>query len=365
MPAFPASPPPLVPAGPAVRFGIAGAGVIAGRFAREVRAAGVAEIAAVASRDGARARDFAARHAIPRAHHGYAGLLADGQVDIVYIAVTNNAHLDLIRQCAAAGRHILCEKPLGMNASQAAGAIRAAEQAGVFLMEGFMYRCHPQFAAVLGLVRDGSVGRLRHVEATYLTARPFDPEDRRFDRAVGGSAIMDIGCYPMSAARAIAGCASGSPFEDPCTVTGGGTLCPTGADIWATASLGFPSGVTGFVATGMGCPRASWSLRVHGEAGCLVVETPWSLGPDDPGLIVVTTPGGASRQVTVPPASAFAREAAEAASRIGGRPWPRPDGRPVSQESPLMSWRDSAGNAAALDAWRACTGTVFDADTDV
>ena len=129
-------------------------------------------------------------------------------------------------RAAQAGKHVLCEKPLTLNHGQAVTVVGAARAAGVLLMEAFMYRCHPQTARVVELVKSGALGRIGLVQASFGFQREFNPDVRLWNRALGGGGILDVGCYPVSFARLIAGAADGQPFANPVSVTGTGYLHP-------------------------------------------------------------------------------------------------------------------------------------------
>lgn len=162
-------------------------------------------VAAVASRDTARAAAFADKLAIPRAYGSYAALLDDPEIDAVYIALPNSLHLEWAVKAAAAGKHILCEKPLALDVAQCQEMAGAATTAGVILMEAFMYRFHPQIAAARELVSSGAIGKVQHMHAAF-TFRVTNPANIRLQADLGGGALMDVGCYCVNALRTFAGC---------------------------------------------------------------------------------------------------------------------------------------------------------------
>ena len=185
------------------RFGILGCGGIAGVFAEAVRSESkAAQIAAAASRDRQKAQAWAAERGISKACT-YEELLEDPEIDAVYIALPNSLHAEWIARCAEAGKHILCEKPLTRTAAEAEEAVRKAEEAGVVLIEAFIYRFHPQTARIRELLDEGAIGPLRHVEAAFSYA--LDEEGRaqniRTSAELAGGALMDVGCYCISFAR--------------------------------------------------------------------------------------------------------------------------------------------------------------------
>jgi predicted dehydrogenase len=161
-----------------------------------MRTAQRVEVVAIASRDEARARSAAAELGIPRAHGSYEALLADEDVDAVYIPLPNHLHAPWAIRAAEAGKHVLCEKPLAMTAAEAESMASAADAAGVVLMEAFMYRHHPSWQAALEVVRSGRLGRLTAVQS-WFSYYNDDPTNIRNIREAGGGALYDIGCYDV------------------------------------------------------------------------------------------------------------------------------------------------------------------------
>lgn len=187
-----------LPAAP-VRWGILSTSDFAARrFIPALRRSPHVEVVAVASRDLARARAYAEANSIPTAYGSYDELLADPSVEVVYNPLPNTAHVEWTRRAAEAGKHVLCEKPMGINADEVATLLPVATR--VHIAEGFMVRHHPQWDEVRQLVRSGRLGRLTHahVEFNYHNA---DPANIRNDASVGGGAMYDIGCYAVVAAR--------------------------------------------------------------------------------------------------------------------------------------------------------------------
>jgi xylose dehydrogenase (NAD/NADP) len=162
------------------------------------------ELLAVASRDATRAADFAAGLAIPKSYGSYEALLDDAQIDVVYVPLPNSLHREWAIKAAEKGKHVLCEKPLALNATQCEDMHAAAEAHGVRLMEAFMYRFHPRIEKVLDMVRDGAVGELRLIHSAF-TFRLTRPDNIRLQPELGGGALMDVGCYCVNISRTAAG----------------------------------------------------------------------------------------------------------------------------------------------------------------
>jgi predicted dehydrogenase len=194
---------------PSVRWGILSTGNIARTFARGLRDSQSGQLLAVASRDQASADKFAAELDVPRAYSSYDALLADAEIDAVYIATPHPMHAQWAIRAADAGKHVLCEKPLTLNSPEAARAVEAAQRNGVQLMEAFMYRCHPQTAKIVELIQSGALGEIRGVEASFGFSSGAGADSRLHAPELGGGAILDVGCYAVSFCRLVAGAAQG------------------------------------------------------------------------------------------------------------------------------------------------------------
>lgn len=339
-----------------LRWGILSTGRIAGTFARGVRGSKSGRVVAVGSRNAEGAARFAAEHAIEPAHaHGnYEDLLADPEVEAVYIATPHPMHVEWAVQAARAGKHVLCEKPAGMNHAEGVAMVEAARRASVLFMEAFMYRCHPQTAKVVELVRSGAIGRVKLIQAAFGFRSDYRPDSRLWNKALGGGGILDVGCYPVSFARLIAGAATGAPFADPLEVAGAGELHPeSGADLYAAATLLFPGGVSAQVATAVGVGLDN-TARVFGTEGWLEIPHPWIVLKRGGADVIRLHRQGAERpeifEVEGPDVYSLEADAFAAALRSGAR------------AVPAMSPEDTLGNLAALDRWRRAIGLRYPAD---
>lgn len=193
------------------------------------------ELVAVCSREMGRAREFADRLEIPRAYGNYEALLADPEIDAVYIPLPNNLHREWCIRAAEAGKHILCEKPLALNAAEVEEMAAAARRHNVLLMESFMYRFHPQTERVLALVREGTIGDVKLIKSAF-TFRVTDPGNVRWAAELGGGSLMDVGSYCVNASRTLAG---GEPLE----VQAFATWADTGVDAQMVGHLRFAHGL--------------------------------------------------------------------------------------------------------------------------
>ncbi len=330
-----------------LNWGIIATGGIARAFAQGVARSRCGRVVAVGSRSLESAEKFAREFGIARAHGSYEALLADRDVQAVYIATPHPQHVAWIVRAAQAGKHVLCEKPITLTRAEAAEAVAACRAANVLLMEAFMYRCHPQTAKIVELVRGGALGRVGLVQATFSFSTAFDAENRFFSKALGGGGILDVGCYPVSFARLIAGAAAGEAFRDPVNVTGAVELHPqTGVDVYAAATLQFAGGMIAQVATGVALYQDS-TARIYGTDGWLHVLEPWIPGREG-GATRLLLYRGAERkpqEIVVETGEwLYALEADAFATALA-------DGK---RDVPQMSTADTLGNMAVLDAWQAC-----------
>ena len=337
------------------RWGILGAGEIARVFANGVRFSRTGSLAAVASRTDARREALAADFAIPRRYTRYEDLLADREVDAVYISVIHPHHAEWAIAAARAGKHILVEKPIAMSSDEAASVIEAARRGDVFLMEAFMYRCHPQMSMLSGLIRDGAIGEVLSIRSTFSFAVPFDESSRLFNRSLGGGGILDVGCYPASMSRFIAGQAVGKPFADPIAVKACGVIGGTGVDTFTAATVEFPRGIIAQLACGTTCEMPIETV-VFGTNGRLSVPNPWL--PSSPArtavkplpkntrwpsekILVWKSGGSRPKEVAVKADRDLYSYEADTVDRTIPR-----------RQAPEMSWDDSLGNMRLLDVWR-------------
>lgn len=256
-----------------VRYGILGAANIARQFTRGVAGSALANVAAVASRDDARAAAFAAELGIPRHHASYEALLADPAIDAIYIPLPNDMHCDWAIRCAEAGKHVLCEKPLAMDAGQARVMYDTARQHGVHLVEAYPYMAQPQTLRLRELLAQGTVGQVQLITTAFgfgLVApdgTPLgDPANIRLLPERGGGGLLDAGTYAMSMARIIAG-------ERPTRAFATGRNTRTGVDQTVVAIVEFPSGAIAQVSSCMSAALHRHAMIV-GSAG--VIETSYS-----------------------------------------------------------------------------------------
>jgi predicted dehydrogenase len=329
-----------------LNFGIVGTGAIAADFATALRESSRCRVVDVAGSSPAKARAFADRLKIPTAADTLERMLANDAVEAVYIATPHPAHERQALACIEAGRHVLCEKPITVDLAGTERVIAAARRAHVFLMEAYMYRCHPLLREVLTRLSDGIIGRLCHLSADFGFRQGGDRVGRLFDPALGGGGILDVGGYPVSFARLVAGRVENAPFAEPVGLHGSGIVGPTGVDELATAELTFGSGFTALVRSAVRHDLGTTAV-VYGEAGKIVLPNPWLPLGNRHGLesaFTIFRDGLAPETITVRTREdIYAIEAAYVADTL-----PR-----LEPEWPAMSCDDTLGNMRVLEQWRA------------
>jgi predicted dehydrogenase/aryl-alcohol dehydrogenase-like predicted oxidoreductase len=342
-----------------LNWGILSTGAIAKAFALGVQTSKHGKLVAVGSRSQASADKFAEQFAIPAAgrHASYEALLADKNVQAVYIATPHPLHAEWAIKAAQAGKHVLCEKPLALNAHQVGAMQAAAAENGTFLMEAFMYRCHPQTARLVEIISSGAIGQVRMIQATFSFHAGFNPEGRLYNNAMGGGGILDVGCYAASFARLIAGAADGKPYLDPVQVVAAGHVGQSNVDEYAAAVLKFPNNIVAQIATGVAVNQDN-SARIYGSEGWIHVPNPWTADRQKGNKISFTVhaKGKPAEEITTETdRTAFSLEADVVAQAVA-------EGKHEPQ-APAMTWGDTLGNLRTLDQWRAAIGLTYEAET--
>jgi D-xylose 1-dehydrogenase (NADP+, D-xylono-1,5-lactone-forming) len=244
------------------------------------------KIHAVASRDLARARTVATQFNIPRVHGSYEALLADTEVDAVYIPLPNSLHMEWTVRAAQAGKHVLCEKPLGVTAAQAQTMVEAAARAGVLLQEAFMYRFHPQTDEVRRRLKAGVIGTPWLVRAAF-TFGVTSADDIRLSAPLGGGGLLDVGCYCVSISRLLLG----EPQSGWATAT-----FERGVDVRLAGMLRFPT-ATALIDCGLRAPYRQL-CEVVGSEGVISVRRPFQ--PEEDPAVVVVRSGNQEDRVELP-----------------------------------------------------------------
>lgn len=335
-----------------LNWGILTTGWIARKFVTDLLQSRTGRLAAVGARQLADAEKFAADFGGARAHGSYEALLADPEVQAVYIGTPHPWHKEWALRAMAAGKHVLCEKPLTLRLADTEELLAAATRHGVLLMEAYMYRFHPQTKKVVELVRSGALGQLRLIRASFNVLCPFHPENRMFKKELGGGAILDLGCYPITYARHIAGAVHGKDFAEPLEFHATGHLHPAvGTDDFATALARFPGDIFAELSCGSTMLNDN-SVQLHGSRGWLDIPNPFT-----PGLlgqsekIVLHQEGVAAETIAIhsPGVGLYAYEADAFAEALAAG----------AREVPLATHADTRGAAKLLDTWLAAVGVSY------
>ena len=283
------------------------------------------DLAAVASRDRQRAEEYAREWEIPRAYGSYEALLADEEIEAVYISLPNNLHCEWSIKAVEAGKHVLCEKPLSRRAAEVEEAFDAAQRSDRILMEAFMYRHNPQTKRLRELLDEGAVGDVRVVRSCFSYTL-YDVENIRLRTDVEGGSLMDVGCYCVNGSRFVAG-------VEPELVFGQQFTGPSGTDWVFTASMRFPGDVLALFDCGTTLPNRD-ELEVIGTEGSLFLDDPWHA--DEPGIELRRDRG--VERVELPYSNSYGLELENLSDAIGG------------EAEPVLGRDDAVGNARAIEA---------------
>ncbi len=338
-----------------IRWGIIGPGRIAQTFADGVAHSRSGKLVAIASRNPDKP-GLGDNFPGARIVNGYEALLADKEIDAVYIATPHTGHAEWAIKAIRAGKHVLVEKPIALSAFDADAIYHEAKKAGVFAGEAFMYRVHPQTAKLIELVKSGTIGELRIIRSSFgFNMGKVNPEHRLFANETAGGGILDVGGYPVSMARLIAGAVDGKPFLDPDKVSGVGHLGQTGVDEWASAVLKFPNGIVAEVSCSIMANQDN-TLRIIGSEGRIEVADFWFASGHKGGVGKIDViKGGETQTIEVKEDRwlySFEVDAAGDAIRAGKKEFAYPG----------IGWADSIGNLRVLDQWRASIGLEYEVE---
>lgn len=279
-----------------LRWGILGTGNIAKQFARGVAASDRGVIVGVGSRSAETAQAFAGTFNIPAAYPSYGELIEDANVDAVYISLPNSMHHEWTLEATAAGKHVLCEKPIATNTVQAEEMFDSAQRHGVKLVEAFMYRSHPMITQIAERIRNGEIGQLKMIRTSFCYRTTKTAGNIRFNQKLAGGALMDIGCYCINLSRLLAG-------EEPTVLSAVANLHPSGVDEATCGVLQFPSGVMASFTCGMTL-QVDNTAYISGSDAYIEIPVPWKPAPVGATYTVArsTPPRMDSVNATNPPA---------------------------------------------------------------
>jgi predicted dehydrogenase len=327
-----------------LRWGILGTGNIARQFAGGLSSGRHGAMVAVGSRSADSARSFAQAYGIASAYGSYGQVLADPQVEAVYISLPNTLHHPWTLKALRAGKHVLCEKPIATCTAQAQEMFDVAEQCGRVLMEAFMYRCHPLTRAVLASVHGGAVGTVRMVRSSFCYYTAKVQGNIRFSHDLAGGALMDVGCYCINLARAVAG-------AEPVAVHAVAQMHSEKVDVLTVGTLRFADGMLSTFSCGMNV-QADNTASLCGDGGYIEVPIPWKPPPTRAVYSVAhSAPPRMDnpRSATPPPRQTFTIDAGAELYALEADAF----AAAVRQAAPLpVTAADSLGNMRVLDEMR-------------
>jgi predicted dehydrogenase len=286
------------------------------------------QLVAVASRQRDRADEYAAEWKIPRALGSYEAMLSDSEIDVIYISLPNSMHAEWTIRAAKSGKHVLCEKPLAISVAEVDAIEAAARQAGVVVAEAFMYRHHPQTLRIQEMVTAGEIGKLRVVRGG-VTFKISNPTDVRLNPQLGGGSIWDVGCYPISYARAVVG-------SDPVQVFGWQLTGESGVDEVFVGQMCFANGAYAQFDSGFRAPERML-MEFVGSAGTITLRNAFKPGPEG-GEIVLCREGKDLERIVPTGRELYLGEIEDMADAI------------LLGRAPRISLADSRGNVATIEA---------------
>ncbi|MGY1748227.1 Gfo/Idh/MocA family protein [Modestobacter sp. SYSU DS0511] len=326
-----------------IRWGVVGPGRIAEKVVEDFAVVDGARVVAVASRSLDRAQDFARRHGLERAHGSYAEILADPEVDVLYVATPHPQHHAVALGAIAAGKALLVEKAFTATLAGAQEVADRARERGVFVMEAMWTRFQPAVVRMRELIADGAIGEVRSVQADLGVAREFDPADRLFARELGGGALLDLGVYVVSFAQQVLG--------TPDTVAATGSTFSTGVDAEASLLLGYADGRSATLTTSLRNALPG-QARVFGTAGWIDVLPRFH----HPQTIVLHRADAEPEEITLPPTGAgYSHELAEVTGCV----------RAGRTESAVMPLADTLAVMGVLEQAAGQLGVAFVEDRAV
>lgn len=335
-----------------IRWGILGTGSIAKKFAFDLKFSRLGYLYAVASRNIERARNFAEEFGCKKFYSSYEDLIEDKEVDVVYISLPHIYHAEWSIKAAKKGKHVLCEKPLAVNYKEAERVISEVSKCNVFLMEAFMYRCHPQIMKLIELLKSKEIGEVSIIKASFGFKAKFDPFGRVFNHELAGGSILDVGCYPISIARLIVGVLKNKMFDEPYEVVGFGKIGVTNVDEYVVGILRFKDDIIAEVSCSITFLQEN-TVKIFGEKGIITLINPWHAGLDGkiPSLITIQH-NDITKTIEISNNLPLYTIEAELVNNCILE-------NKTQATYPAMSWQDSLGNISVLDKLRFAIGLKY------
>ena len=320
----------------AYNWGILGTGNIARKFTRALMLLDNAHLHAVGSRDKSKAEAFASEYGFRNSHGSYEELVADPGVEIVYISSPHSHHLEHTLLALHNGKHVICEKPMSLNATEVEIMVAEARKSGLFLMEALWPPFQPSYLKAGEILESGKMGRLLHMRGKFAFISSYDPDLRTYDIQLGGGALLDIGIYPIMDILRYMG--------EPASISAASVLSPTGADESTSAIFRFADGRLAEAYCSFG-NMGGISTEFNCEKGNLILTR----GRDRSQHLIIEFPEDTDDRIFTPPAMGYQYEAMEVMSCLDGG----------LTESSVVPLSFTLTLARTLDAIRGMTGIVY------
>ncbi len=342
-----------------VRWGIIGPGSIANNFADGLVSSYSGQLVGIASKNDDRRKLFGDKYNIHEdfRFNSYDDIISSEHIDAIYISTPHTLHAEWTIKAAGKGKHVLCEKPAAINLNEGQKVINTVREAGVFYMEAFMYRCHPQIPALLKIIKDNKIGKIRKITSSFgFDMQQIISDHRLFDKNLAGGAILDVGLYPVSLSRMVAGAAIGKKFINPISISAKARIGETGVDEIASATLTFENDIIAEVSTAI-MKNMDNNAVIEGDIGKIIIDNPWMPGKDGGPYntkIRIIKNDKEEIEEFKGPEHLFFFEAELASQTIAKQRTEVPH--------PGMTWDDTLGNIKVLDMWRKEIGYHLDED---
>ena len=327
-----------------INWGIIGLGRMADRFAIAIDEVENAKLLGIASKSVDRLKNFGEKHNIENdfRFNTYDEILSCDKIDSIYISTLNNTHADIIIKTAQAKKNILCEKPVTTNYSDAVKVFEILNKSNVFFLEAIAYRTHPQTQFIINKINEGEIGEIKSIDSTFgFFLRKLNPQSRLFNPKLGGGAILDVGCYPVSFSNLIANFKRDDRLIEPKFLDVSGSLCSTGVEECAYATLEYNNKITARVGAAIRLSMKNQTL-IKGTKGSILINTPWL--PENKCLVEIKTNKGYYKSFVNSKKSIFANQIYVVSQLIL-------DNKKEGQ-FPAMSWEDSINNMQILERWK-------------
>ena len=336
-----------------VRWGIIGPGEIANNFADGLSRSYSGELKGIASKNENRRKTFGDKYSINNDFRfsNYEDILNSNEIDAVYISLPHTFHAEYSIKAAGKGKHIICEKPAAVNFNEGIRVVQAVKEAGVFYAEGFMYRCHPQIPALVKMIKENKIGNIKHIKSSFgFNIGNIIPNSRLFNIELAGGAILDVGLYPVSFSRMIAGVAVGKKFINPKKVSGNAQISKTGVDEIAHANFEFENDITAEASTSI-IEDMENKASITGTEGVIELDQPWDPGknggPYHSSIKIIKNNQTEVIDFKGPEHLFFFEAELSSQTIIKQR---------IELPYPAMTWEDTLGNLKVLDEWRQSVG---------